>query len=96
MAATMAATMAVGMATSDQVADHYLDITADVCPITFVKTKLLIERMQPGEIAEVRLPHGEPLKNVPRSVAEEGHPVLSLEVSEDAAVHILRLRKAGE
>ena len=86
--------MTVAAAKSDLMADHYLDITADVCPITFVKTKLLIERMRPGEIAEVRLPQGEPLKNVPRSVAEEGHTVLSLEASEDAAVHILRLRKA--
>ncbi len=77
-------------------ADHYLDITADVCPITFVKTKLLVERMQSGEIAEVRLPAGEPLENVPRSLEEEGHEVLGLAPADDgngAAVHILRFRK---
>ena len=79
-----------------QAADHYLDITTDVCPITFVKTKLLVERMQPGEIAEVRLKAGEPLDNVPRSLKEEGHDVLSVELEGDgeaAATHVLRFRK---
>lgn len=77
-------------------ADHYLDITGDVCPITFVKTKLLVERMRSGEIAEVRLPAGEPLENVPRSLEEEGHEVLGLAPADDgdgAATHILRFRK---
>ncbi len=77
--------------------DHFIDITAEVCPLTFVKTKLLIERMGPGEIAEVRLQGQEPLQNVPRSVLDHGHSVLSL-APEDAAqgpfgVHRLKLRK---
>lgn len=58
--------------------DHRLDITDQVCPMTFVRTKLLIERMRPGEIAEIRLNAGEPLRNVPRSVREHGHEVLQL------------------
>ena len=75
--------------------DYFLDITADVCPMTFVKTKLLIERMSIGEVAEIRLPAGEPLENVPRSVEEHGHVLLSLEpVSDDGAVYVMRLRKA--
>ena len=52
--------------------DYFLDITAAVCPMTFVKTKLLIERMSIGEVAELRLPAGAPLANVPRSVQEHG------------------------
>ena len=78
--------------------DHFLDITSDVCPITFVRTKLLIEKMKSGEVLEVRLTKGEPLENVPRSVSEEGHEVLSLEPagtsSGHPAVYVLRLRKA--
>jgi TusA-related sulfurtransferase len=75
--------------------DVFLDITSDVCPLTFVKTKLLIERMTAGQIAEVRLNDGEPLANVPRSVEEHGHEVLSLEPEEDGGrVWRLRLRKA--
>ena len=59
-------------------ADFFLDITGDVCPLTFVKTKLLLERAAPGAIAEVRFKGAEPLENVPRSVAEDGHEILSL------------------
>jgi len=84
----------MGEATADT-ADYYLDITADVCPMTFVKTKLLIEKMAAGEVAEVRLRAGEPLENVPRAVVEHGHRVLSL--APDPAcpeVYVLRLEKA--
>ena len=79
-------------------ADHFLDITSDVCPITFVKTKLLIEKMKSGEVLEVRLTEGEPLENVPRSVREEGHEVLSIDRCGDSevnrSVYVVRLRKA--
>ena len=33
--------------------DCFLDITSEVCPMTFVKTKLMLERLAPGAIAEV-------------------------------------------
>ena len=55
-----------------------LDITADVCPITFVKTKLMLEKMPVGAIATVRLKGVEPLENVPRSILAHGHDVISL------------------
>ena len=51
-------------------ANYVLDITRDVCPLTFVKTKLLLERMASGETAEIRLKGAEPLENVPRSVRD--------------------------
>lgn len=75
--------------------DYFLDITSDICPMTFVKTKLLIERMVIGEIAEIRLPSGEPLENVPRSVQEHGHALLALDPdTDDDTVYIMRLKKA--
>ena len=46
--------------------------------MTFVKTKLLVERMRVGGIAEVRLKGAEPLQNVPRSLRELGHLVLEI------------------
>lgn len=73
---------------------YFLDITSDVCPITFVKTKLLVEKMQSGEIAEIRIPPGEPLENVPRSLREEGHAILSLEQVPGSGMHVLRVRKS--
>jgi len=88
-------TVALSKSAAD--ADYFIDITAEVCPLTFVKTKLLIERMRPGEVAEVRLKGQEPLENVPRSIRDHGHVVLAI-TPEDAAqgpfgIHRLVLRK---
>ena len=76
-----------------------LDITADVCPITFVKTKLMLEKMTVGAIATVRLKGAEPLDNVPRSVLAHGHLVLSLVPETEGQtdhqfVHILTIKRA--
>ena len=57
---------------------YSLDITSDICPITMVKTKLLIETMQVGEVANIRLNSGEPLDNVPRTLRDHGHEVLEI------------------
>lgn len=93
-------------ATDDSGADFFIDITADVCPITFVRTKLLIERMASGQTAEIRLRGAEPLANLPRAVALQGHVVIALEAETPAPgqcpstpagphdPHRLRLRKA--
>ncbi|HYD30644.1 MAG TPA: sulfurtransferase TusA family protein [Azospirillaceae bacterium] len=76
--------------------DYFLDITAQVCPLTFVRTKLCLERLVPGQVLEVRLNAGEPLENVPRSLVEQGHDVLYV-VAESPAdpggIHRLRVRK---
>ena len=52
-----------------------LDITGLRCPMTWVRTKLELERMAPGEALDVRCPPGEALENVPRSAREAGHDV---------------------
>ena len=52
-----------------------LDITTLTCPMTWVRTKLELERMGPGEALEVRCRPGEALENVPRSAREAGHRV---------------------
>ena len=56
-----------------------LDITREVCPMTYVRVKLAIEALEDGDTLEVLLRGAEPLKNVPRSAREEGHEVLSLQ-----------------
>ena len=59
--------------------DRKLDLQGVVCPLNFVKTKLTLEGMQKGQILELVLDEGEPMKNVPRSVKEDGHKVLQVE-----------------
>jgi TusA-related sulfurtransferase len=74
-----------------------LDITGQVCPLTFVHTRLRLERMNPGDVLEIRLKGAEPLSNIPRSLADEGHEVLSLQPEPGGAgIHRLRVRKASK
>ncbi len=47
--------------------------------MTFVRTRLALDRMAPGETLRVRLKGEEPLRNVPRTAAEQGHEVLAQE-----------------
>jgi tRNA 2-thiouridine synthesizing protein A len=68
-----------------------LDITHEVCPMTFVRVKLALEKLQPGDELEVRLKGEEPLRNVPKSARKEGHEILSLEPNGDGT-HLLRLK----
>lgn len=79
-------------------APHFvLDITGEVCPLTFVRTKLLIERMAAGQTADVLLRDGEPLANVPRAVEALGHSVLEVvplpESDGNGNIHRVRFRK---
>ena len=76
---------------------YFIDITGEVCPLTFVKTKLLLERMPAGALATVRLKGAQPLDNVPRSVRAHGHEVISLEPEagdpDPRQPHILTIRR---
>lgn len=56
-----------------------LDLKGIECPYNFVKTKLKLEEMEEGQILEVTLDDGEPIKNVPRAVKEDGHEIVGVE-----------------
>lgn len=60
-------------------ADAELDLRGVICPYNFVKTKLKLETMAAGQILAVLLDEGDPIRNVPRSVSDDGHIVLSQE-----------------
>lgn len=60
-------------------ADEELDLRGVICPYNFVKTKLKLETMLPGQVLSVLLDDGDPIKNVPSSVSDDGHAVLSQE-----------------
>ncbi|HKI60842.1 MAG TPA: sulfurtransferase TusA family protein [Mariprofundaceae bacterium] len=71
---------------------HFLDITKETCPMTFVKVKLQLAKMDVGEKLEVLLNTGEPLENVPRSCEEQGYKVLSIEPT-DNEKHLILIQK---
>lgn len=52
-----------------------LDLHGVVCPLNFVKTKLALEELEPGELLEVILDEGDAMLNVPQSLKEEGHRI---------------------
>jgi TusA-related sulfurtransferase len=73
-----------------------LDITSLVCPMTFVRTKLAVERLQPGQVLEVRMNFGEPTRNVPASLREHGYLVSEVQPENPeipAGVHRLQVSK---
>lgn len=55
-----------------------IDITAETCPMTFVRTRLALDTLATGEILLVRLKGADPLANVPRAAADQGHDPLEL------------------
>ena len=77
-------------------ADQFIDICARLCPMTFVHTRLALDRMAPGQVLEVRLMGDEPLRNVPRTCLEQGHEVLGLHAGPgEASTLFIRKRRAG-
>ncbi|MDA2918936.1 sulfurtransferase TusA family protein [Desulfobacterota bacterium AH_259_B03_O07] len=72
--------------------DQKIDITNEICPMTFVKTKLKLETLRSGQILEVTLRDGEPLLNVPKSVQEEGHKILDVRQNGDLFTILIERR----
>ncbi len=69
-----------------------LDITKEHCPMTFVKTKLELEKLSRGDILEVILKEGEPLENVPKTVTEQGNKVIEIKNLRDD-IHVVTIEK---
>jgi sulfite reductase (ferredoxin) len=59
------------------------DLRGVACPMNFVKTKIEISSMQSGQLLEILLDDGQPIQNVPGSVRQEGHEILSTEKAGD-------------
>lgn len=65
--------------TSSPLPDAQLDLRGTPCPINFVRTKLRLEQMPPGSLLEVWLDPGEPIAQVPDSLAMEGYQIEQVE-----------------
>jgi len=70
-------------------ADAFVDITNVVCPVTFVKVKVAIKELEQGQILEIRMNEGEPIRNVPRSLKDEDHKVIQVENNGDGTYTVL-------
>ena len=75
--------------------DAELDLRGVICPYNFVKTKLRLETMAAGEILAVTLDEGDPIRNVPQSVENEGHTVLGTEPVGQSYRVMIRKRRDG-
>ncbi len=63
------------------------DLRGVACPMNYVKTKLKLEMMDNGEQLEVWLDAGEPIRNVPMSLRNDGHKILNEGPLEPEAKH---------
>ncbi|MHC4570503.1 MAG: sulfurtransferase TusA family protein [Planctomycetota bacterium] len=55
-----------------------IDLRGVACPLNFVKAKLELEKIAVGQILEVLLDEGEPVRNAPASFAEQGQEVMEV------------------
>ena len=69
-----------------------IDLLGVKCPFNYVKTKIKLETMASGSILEVLLDDGEPSENVPKSIKNDGHKIVSL--IEDQGHYKLTIEKA--
>ncbi|MCA2978158.1 MAG: sulfurtransferase TusA family protein [Myxococcaceae bacterium] len=66
-----------------------IDITREVCPMTWVRVKLKLEELSPGDRLEVRLRGDEPRRNLPRNAASEGHRVEAMTEHDDGSASLV-------
>lgn len=73
----------------DLVPDLEIDITLYRCPMTFVRTRLALDRLAPGQLLSVKLQGDEPQRNVPATAAQLGHEIVSRNDSPNGTTVVL-------
>jgi tRNA 2-thiouridine synthesizing protein A len=73
--------------------EREVDLTAEICPMTFVKAKVHLDQVAVGETLWFVLLAGEQVRNVPRSLKDEGHKIES--ASRDGDRFRLLVRKGA-
>jgi TusA-related sulfurtransferase len=73
--------------------DRELDLKGEVCPYTFVKSKLALEAMASGQVLHVIVDNNESAENVPRSLTNEGNEVLEVSQPNDSDWSIVVKKK---
>jgi TusA-related sulfurtransferase len=70
-----------------------LDVTGEHCPMTFVKTKIELNKLRKGDVLNVKVTGGEPLENIPRSASEQGFNVLSVKETDMPGIFSIEIEK---
>lgn len=66
-----------------------IDLRGVPCPLSFVRAKLRLEKIESGQVLEVLLDGGEAIEQVPNSLMVEGHKIQGIEEHDsEAAVGI--------
>jgi TusA-related sulfurtransferase len=55
-----------------------INLCGEICPFTFVRTKLALEALPVGAVLRVIVDHEPATRNIPRSAAEWGQEVLGV------------------
>ncbi|WP_408955586.1 sulfurtransferase TusA family protein [Natroniella sp. ANB-PHB2] len=79
---------------SDSTDKEVADLRGVKCPMNFVKAKVAIAPLEPGETIDIYLDAGEPIANVPQSLNSEGHEILDKEQVGDG-YYILTVKKSS-
>ena len=66
-----------------------LDITGEICPFTFVKSKLVLETMEKGQVLRVIVDYEPSAVSVPKSMTDEGQEVLATNKIDDKRWEII-------
>jgi tRNA 2-thiouridine synthesizing protein A len=79
---------------TDSIVPHAeLDITAETCPMTYVRTRLALDALESGAILQIRLRGADPARNVPRTAQLQGHTVLSETAMADGVTVVVLQRR---
>jgi TusA-related sulfurtransferase len=72
-------------------ADAEKDFRGVLCPLNYVKTKMALAPLRPGQTLAV-LVDADGARNVPESVAKDGHEIVSVTQSENTYRILIRRR----
>ncbi len=69
-----------------------LDLRGTPCPLNYVRSRLALERLAPGQLLQVDLDAGEPERMVAEGLRGEGHAVAVEPLPADGCERAVRLR----
>lgn len=73
--------------------DATADLCGEICPFTFVRTKLALEALPFGGTLRVVVDHAPAARNIPRSATEWGQEVLAVRAVDERRWEILLRRR---